>query len=187
MKFPPGPSEFAESPRKVARPMIGVQTARTWQDPEAGAGELLFLKPGLRAWPLECRSVRSDSDDGDELRVVATHGALQSAAPGAKFRGTQFRGGGRAARDEIRDAAAIFQQFVLFPWREQSRSETGRVKRRPEPVARPCKVMPRRGRIQARIDPAKQKLEIGRDEIANRPAVCGLQVSWSWSVVRHRT
>src|SRR5262249_14900453 len=72
------------------------------------------------------------------------------------------------ARNDIRDAIATLQQLPFIKRGQQTLRESGGKKCGPEAIAGPREVMAHRGRVESRIDAAKEYAQIRRDHVANR-------------------
>ena len=134
-------TQFQERAREVRRSMMRVEPAGIRQHPQPRALELLRLLAERRTRPVERRSIRHHSHDGDNAWAKASHLARQLLPAGAKFSGIELVGGRCRARDEIRDAAAERKELAALAGGEEPRSEARCEKRGPEAVSRPREVM----------------------------------------------
>jgi hypothetical protein len=120
---------------------------------------------------MEGGPIGGDSQEGDDRWTKVVEFPLQDEAPFGELLGRQFLGRGGRAADEIGDPDSEIEQRPFLERREQSRRESRGLERRPEPVSGPGEMMAHRGRVEARIDPAKEENQARGDQVRDRPAM----------------
>jgi len=150
--------------------------ARVGQHPHEGAFQKLRLTPDGGARTAEGHAVRPDAQEGHRRRPRAADlpGEGPSAAPELALL-QLFRAGG-GARAEVRDPEAARHELPLLERREEPFGEARLVQGLPEAVAGPREVTADGPGIQARVDPAEQHAQPGRDHVRHGPVRCGREI-----------
>src|SRR5690242_4034231 len=113
-----GVAEKTEEANEIFQLMVCVEPARIGQHPNGGITEQFTLAAQRRLRLFESASIGGDAEHRQETRSVSFHFREQTPSARDQFVHTQLIGTRRAARNQIRHAAAGIQKFALLPRRE---------------------------------------------------------------------
>ena len=174
-----GFSQRAKRARQLGQLVVGIQPTWIRQHPEPRWSKTIWLPANCRCRPPERDAVSADSDDSDPTGMIASGLSREPGTAANQLVGRQLVGARGGSRHEIGDAAATCQQFRFFPRRQHPIGEACRVERAPEPVSGPREVVTSCGRVEPRIDAAKQNGEIWRDQVWDSSVDCRRELSAS--------
>jgi len=168
--------QFAQQRHQRAHLVVGVQSARAGQNPDARALEShgLLAEGGLRRG--EGEAVGAHAEEGDDAGPIALHLALQPPSSLYELRGVKLVSAGGGATDQVGEAISQLQKKILLPRPEAARREAAGVQRRPEAVAGAGEVVAGGGRVQPGIDAAEKDLQVRPDDVAQRLRARGLEL-----------
>ena len=147
--------------------IAAVRATWTRKDPRACTAHGAWLRPDRRPRIAKRRSIRAHSQHRQPLWAIDAYRARESTPAGHEFHRLELASTRRGAAYEARDAEPGLNELLAVMRRQQSRCESGPVKRGPESVARPREMALRCRRVKARIDSTKQNRKSGRDEITS--------------------
>src|SRR6185295_7121509 len=130
--------------------------ARVGQYPDLHALERIGLPAQAGDRTVERTPKGLDTEHGQSTRPMARELAPELAAAARELVGPELGRRARRAIHEIRDAAAVCEQAVLFEGRQLPLGETRAVKSGPEPVAGTPEVTANRRGVQAGVDATEQ-------------------------------
>ena len=119
-------AQLAEQAREVGALVGGGPAARVRQHPDARAAERLGLAADARGAVPERRAVRADAQEGDAARAQPAQLRGEPARARRDLVRRELVGGGRRARHQVREAAAVGEQRAVLGGREQALGEAGR-------------------------------------------------------------
>ena len=162
-------SQRPKEPRKIRDLVVGIESARVRQDPHRGAADPFVLTTQHRI-RREGLSVRSDAEKCDADWAVTGELSPQSSRAGHELGRRDLVGPRGCTLVDVGQADPVLDERTILARRELPRSETGSVKRGPEPVAGSGEVMPDRSGVKTRIDATEQHPQPVPDHIGNRLA-----------------
>ena len=156
--------------------MICIEPAGIRKYPQSCTSDALFLSPDSRSRPVESNSRRSKSENRRPIGLVFPDFFLECGSACAIFIVIELGGGGRCASDDCGDAVPCGKKLVAFARMQKASRKTGSEQRGPEPVARTREMKTGRTGVKSWIDSTEQDLEIRRNEVWHRRAMCTLEI-----------
>lgn len=169
----------------VFETVVGVEAARAREHPDGCAFDLLGLSAWSCAWPAECEPVGLYPEEGYIVRFELVHLGGELTGARDELFPAQFIGSGSGALDDVREAAAPVEEFPFFEGGEDAVGEACRVEGSPEAVSRAGKMMAYGSRVETRVYPAEQDLQIMSDEVRDLLSMGLTDLIPRWSVWSH--
>lgn len=139
-----------------------IQPTGIWQHPEHRSSNCQPLFAYRCGRILKCGPIGAQAEHCENSGPVTPHLSSQPFPTRKQVFLTQFGSRRSSMLDHVGNAKTTFQKLSLIKWRQQTICKAGAMNYWPEPVSRTCKMVPHRGRIEARIDPAEEYLQPGR-------------------------
>ncbi len=109
-----GGVEFSEHLAEARRGEMSVQAAGIGENPDLGLADAVILRADLRGGTIESDAVGSDAEECYKARFVQEDLFLQAFCSAAEFFRGEFAGENGGTHDEVADAVAESEEFVVF-------------------------------------------------------------------------
>ena len=172
--------EFAVYPRKVCGCVMRVETGRIRENANRRRSDNLRLLSKRSAGLIERKSIRTDAEDRQYLRLIKLDFGTQLLSTLRELVGAQLGRCYCRAIHQISNAIAKGQQLRIFRWLKESRGKSSVMKCGPEAIAWTCEVVSNRRRIDAWINATEQYSQVWGNDVRYRLADSSGKVCFRW-------